>query len=67
MSHHLGDTLNRNFRTQSKRTECMARQVVNTSLSRRKRNIGENMVTGCELVVFPYSATDRDRQNSMGY
>ena len=39
----------------------MSRTVVNTSLSRRKRNIGGNMVTGCELVVFLYSATDRDR------
>ena len=67
MQLYLGDTLNRNSRTQSKRTECMACHVVNTSLSKRKRNIGENMVTGCELVVFLYSATDRDRQNSMGY
>ena len=47
--------------------ECMAGDVVNTSLSKRKRNIGGNMVTGCELVVFLCSATDRDRQNSMGY
>jgi len=45
----------------------MAGHVVNTSLSKHKRNIGGNMVTGCELVVFLYSATDRDRQNSMGY
>ena len=49
------------------RCHRMARHVVNTSLSKRKWNIGENMVTGCELVVFLYSATDRDRQNSMGY
>ena len=49
------------------RCHRMARHVVNTSLSRHKRNIGENMITGCELVIFLYSATDRDRQNSMGY
>lgn len=47
--------------------ERVAGHVVNTSLSKRKRNIGGNMVTGCELVVFLCSATDRDRQNSMGY
>ena len=45
----------------------MTGNVVNTSLSKRKRNIGGNMVTGCELVVFLCSAADRDRQNSMGY
>lgn len=45
----------------------MSGGMVNTSISRRKRNIGRNMVTDCELVVFLYSATDRDRQNSMGY
>lgn len=49
------------------RGESMASHVVNTSLSKRKRNIGGNMVTGCELVVFLCSATDRDRQNSMEY
>lgn len=49
------------------RGESVASHVVNTSLSKHKRNIGGNMVTGCELVVFLYSATDRDRQNSMGY
>ena len=49
------------------RCHRVTRHVVNTSLSKRKRNIGGNMVTGCELVVFLCSATDRDRQNSMGY
>ncbi len=47
--------------------ECVPKSVVNTSISRRKRNIGINKVTGCELIVFLYSATDRGRQNCVGY
>lgn len=45
----------------------MAGDMVNTSISKCKRNIGINKVTGCELIVFLYSATDRGRQNCVGY
>ncbi len=68
MSEHLAHRFNRNALLQcDKCGKGMPCSVVNTSLSKHKRNIGGNMVTGCELVVFLYSATDRDRQNSMGY
>ena len=67
MSQHLRHTFHRNALAERHGRKCMPGKVVNTSLSKHKRNIGGNMVTGCELVVFLYSATDRDRQNSMGY
>lgn len=68
MSQHLADGFYGHSCFQSnQRSEGMPCNVVNTSLSKRKRNIGGNMVTGCELVVFLCSAADRDRQNSMGY
>lgn len=68
VSEHLAERFHRNTIGKANRgRERVASKMVNTSISRRKRNIGRNMVTGCELVVFLYSATDRDRQNSMGY
>lgn len=67
MSQHLTYRENVCAIAQLERSISMAEAMVNTSLSKRKRNIGGNMVTGCELVVFLCSATDRDRQNSMGY
>ena len=68
MPQHSTHRFNRNASLQNNQGgKGMPRHVVNTSLSKRKRNIGGNMVTGCELAVFLCSATDRDRQNSMGY
>ena|GEM_PF-3802262 len=68
MPEHLGECFDGDSVGQADfRRHGMAAGMVNTSLSKRKRNIGGNMVTGCELVVFLCSATDRDRQNSMGY
>ena len=64
---HLRYAFDRYTFRERHRCKGVASKVVNTSLSKRKRNIGGNMVTGCELVVFLCSATDRDRQNSMGY
>ena len=67
MPQHLRYTFHRNTLAERHGCKRMSGKMVNTSLSKRKRNIGGNMVTGCELVVFLCSATDRDRQNSMEY
>ena len=68
MSEHLAHRFNRDALFQGDKCgKGMPCSVVNTSISKCKRNIGINKVTGCELIVFLYSATDRGRQNCVGY